>query len=287
MMVLGGEAIDCKFGAYPNICRWLGNMKALKSWAEGERGVLQVRGRPQQGQGIRPAVTPARLRRHQRRQAMIKGLHHNAYRCRDSEETRRFYEDFLGLPLSGSLDIRETKSGRRTAVLHTFYRLDDGSYLAFFEAPDMPFEWKAQHDFDLHIALEVEPPVLAEMLAKGKGARDRDPRHFGARVRALDLFSRSERLRDRADREDAGARAHDGPGDQRRARDSRPLAGSRRRALRRAPTDDRPTQLDRQAPPICLKERCVCPDHTSRHSAAPRLSSGASMPSSRRSTSAA
>ena len=32
----------------------------------------------------------------------------------------------------------------------------------------MPFEWKAQHDFDLHIALEVEPPILAEMLAKGK-----------------------------------------------------------------------------------------------------------------------
>jgi glutathione S-transferase len=32
MMVLGGEAIDCKFDAYPNICRWLGNMKALKSW---------------------------------------------------------------------------------------------------------------------------------------------------------------------------------------------------------------------------------------------------------------
>jgi len=32
----------------------------------------------------------------------------------------------------------------------------------------MPFEWKAQQDFDLHIALEVEPPVLEEMLAKGK-----------------------------------------------------------------------------------------------------------------------
>jgi glutathione S-transferase len=32
MMVLGGEAIDCRFQAYPNICRWLGNMKALKSW---------------------------------------------------------------------------------------------------------------------------------------------------------------------------------------------------------------------------------------------------------------
>ena len=101
---------------------------------------------------------------------MIKGLHHNAYRCRDSEQTRRFYEDFLGLPLAGSLEIGETKTGRRTAVLHTFYRLDDGSYLAFFEAPDMSFEWKPQHDYDLHIALEVAPPVLAEMMAKGKAA---------------------------------------------------------------------------------------------------------------------
>ena len=35
---------------------------------------------------------------------MIKGLHHNAYRCRDSEETRKFYEDFLGLELAGALE---------------------------------------------------------------------------------------------------------------------------------------------------------------------------------------
>jgi catechol-2,3-dioxygenase len=46
--------------------------------------------------------------------------------------------------------------------------MDDGSYLAFFEAPDAPFEFKAQHDFDLHIALEVDERVLHEMLAKGK-----------------------------------------------------------------------------------------------------------------------
>jgi catechol 2,3-dioxygenase-like lactoylglutathione lyase family enzyme len=101
---------------------------------------------------------------------MIKGLHHNAYRCRDSEETRAFYEGFLGLPLAGTLEIKETKSGRKTNTLHTFYRLDDGSYLAFFEAPDMPFEFKQQHDYDLHIALEVEPATLHAMLAKGKAA---------------------------------------------------------------------------------------------------------------------
>jgi catechol 2,3-dioxygenase-like lactoylglutathione lyase family enzyme len=99
---------------------------------------------------------------------MIKKLHHNAYRCRDSEETRRFYEDFLGLPLSCTLNIGETKSGRKTSTLHTFYALDDGSYLAFFEAPDMPFEFKHQHDYDMHIALEVEPSVLDAMLAKGQ-----------------------------------------------------------------------------------------------------------------------
>ena len=101
---------------------------------------------------------------------MIKGLHHNAWRCRDSEETRAFYEDFLGLPLAGTLAIGETKTGRATQALHTFFRLGDGSYLAFFEVPDMPFEFKAQHDFDLHIALEVGHEVLEPMLAKGRAA---------------------------------------------------------------------------------------------------------------------
>jgi catechol 2,3-dioxygenase-like lactoylglutathione lyase family enzyme len=101
---------------------------------------------------------------------VIKGLHHNAYRCRDSEETRRFYEDFLGLPLAQSLWIKESKSGRRTDTLHTFYRMDDGSCLAFFEAPDMPFDFRAQHDYDLHIALEVQHADLMAMFEKGKRA---------------------------------------------------------------------------------------------------------------------
>ena len=99
---------------------------------------------------------------------MIRKLHHNAYRCRNSEQTRQFYEDFLGLPLVEAFEIKQTKTGRDTQVLHTFYQLDDGSNLAFFEAPDMPFEFKAQHDFDLHIALEVDAEVLQPMLAKGK-----------------------------------------------------------------------------------------------------------------------
>jgi catechol 2,3-dioxygenase-like lactoylglutathione lyase family enzyme len=101
---------------------------------------------------------------------MIKGLHHNAYRCRDSEETRAFYEDFLGLPLAKSLEIGTTKTGRSTQALHTFYRLGDGSYLAFFEVPGQAFPFRPQHDYDLHIALEVSPAALEEMLAKGQAA---------------------------------------------------------------------------------------------------------------------
>lgn len=97
---------------------------------------------------------------------MIKGLHHNAYRCRDSEQTRAFYEDFLGLPLMHAFEITQTKTGRDSKVLHSFYQMQDGSFLAFFEEPDEPFEFKTQRDFDLHIALELDYDAMLAM--KGK-----------------------------------------------------------------------------------------------------------------------
>ena len=121
---------------------------------------------------------------------MIHGLHHSAYRCRDSQATRAFYEGFLGLPLAGALHIESTKTGRRTDVLHTFFRLGDGSYLAFFEAPDLPFEFRAQHDFDLHIALRVDEPALGAMILLAQDA--------GIEVRGISDhgFIRSIYLRD-------------------------------------------------------------------------------------------
>lgn len=98
----------------------------------------------------------------------IRGLHHSAYRCRDSGATRAFYEDFLGLPLVNTLEISITKTGRATSTLHTFFGMADGSCLAFFEAPDMAFDFKPQHDYDLHIALAVDRPTLLVMLDKGR-----------------------------------------------------------------------------------------------------------------------
>ena len=103
----------------------------------------------------------------------IRGLHHAAYRCRDSEQTRAFYEDLLGMPLVNAFEITETKSGRETHVLHSFYQMGDGSCLAFFEVPGEEgrnFEFKPQHDYDLHIAVEVERPVLEPMMAKARAA---------------------------------------------------------------------------------------------------------------------
>ena len=64
----------------------------------------------------------------------IERLHHAAYRCRDSEETRTFYEDFLGLKLVNALTIATRSS--EPDVLHTFYAMKDGSCLAFFEEPN-------------------------------------------------------------------------------------------------------------------------------------------------------
>ena len=98
----------------------------------------------------------------------IKGLHHNAYRCRDSEQTRAFYEDFLGLRLANAFVISETKTGRKTQTLHSFYEMEDGSFLAFFESPESPFEFKDQDDFDLHIALEVGREDLQRMFETGQ-----------------------------------------------------------------------------------------------------------------------
>ncbi len=105
----------------------------------------------------------------------IRGLHHNAWRCSDSERTRAFYEDLLGLPLADAFVIRQTQTGRAEAALHSFFRMGDGSFLAFFEVPAMAFEFKPQHDFDLHIALEVAlqdlEPMRRRALAAGVEVR--------------------------------------------------------------------------------------------------------------------
>lgn len=94
---------------------------------------------------------------------VVKGFHHSAYRCRDSEETRAFYEDFLGCPLVAALPVTRSLTGRPVCVMHTYFALGDGTFIAFFEDRDQPFEFKAQHDFDLHVSLVVDEESLERM----------------------------------------------------------------------------------------------------------------------------
>jgi catechol 2,3-dioxygenase-like lactoylglutathione lyase family enzyme len=65
-------------------------------------------------------------------------LHHRAYKCRSSEETRWFYEDVLGMPFAHAMEVRNltTTTGEVVDFLHTFFELGDGSYIAFFDLGD-------------------------------------------------------------------------------------------------------------------------------------------------------
>lgn len=64
-------------------------------------------------------------------------LHHFAWRCRDAEETRHFYEDLLGLPLVHVIRADKVPStGEHSPYVHLFFQMGDGSCIAFFDLGD-------------------------------------------------------------------------------------------------------------------------------------------------------
>ncbi|CDO37834.1 MULTISPECIES: VOC family protein [Novosphingobium] len=86
-------------------------------------------------------------------------LHHAAYRCRDAEQTRWFYEDVLGLPTAAALVLDTVPgTGAQNPYMHIFFELADGNYLAFFDAPgDADPHWFDRKDsFDMHFAMQVD-----------------------------------------------------------------------------------------------------------------------------------
>jgi catechol 2,3-dioxygenase-like lactoylglutathione lyase family enzyme/ketosteroid isomerase-like protein len=67
----------------------------------------------------------------------IRGLHHFAYRCRDCEETRCFYEDLLGLPLVHAVKAEDPPRGAETCpCVQMFFAMGDGCCIAFFDLGD-------------------------------------------------------------------------------------------------------------------------------------------------------
>lgn len=89
----------------------------------------------------------------------IQGVHHTAFRCRDAEETRHFYEDVLGLKLAAALAFdTEPGSDKPMRYMHLFFQLGDGRFVAFFDWPGsaQPQMFDRASGFDLHLALEMD-----------------------------------------------------------------------------------------------------------------------------------
>ena len=89
----------------------------------------------------------------------VRGMHHHAFRSRDIEKTRKFYEEVIGLPLIATFvetDNPVYKDG--ASYIHVFFELGDGSCLAFFQfQPNgATTGFAARDSFDHHIALEVD-----------------------------------------------------------------------------------------------------------------------------------
>ncbi len=67
----------------------------------------------------------------------LSGFHHVAYRCNNSQETVDFYTQVLGLKYSAAHRVISAHADH-SVTLHTFFKLGDGSQIAFFELPECP-----------------------------------------------------------------------------------------------------------------------------------------------------
>jgi glyoxylase I family protein len=88
----------------------------------------------------------------------VRHVHHHAYACWDSEETRHFYEDILGMPLVATIALEDPLRTDGSMYCHTFFEIADGYVLAFFEHTSLvhPKKFTARSGLHRHIALEVQ-----------------------------------------------------------------------------------------------------------------------------------
>ena len=89
-------------------------------------------------------------------------LNHAAWVTHDVAATADFYVRILGMELASTIfDDHVPSTGDRFPYFHIFFRMADGSTIAFFECADLPPRAKSSHPaydvFD-HIALQVQGP---------------------------------------------------------------------------------------------------------------------------------
>lgn len=86
-------------------------------------------------------------------------LNHLAYVTHDVAATTHFYTRVLGMELASTIfDDRVPSTGEKFPYFHVFFRMADGSTIAFFECLDLPAPAKATHpayDTFNHVALQA------------------------------------------------------------------------------------------------------------------------------------
>lgn len=95
-----------------------------------------------------------------------KMLNHAAYVTHDAAATVDFYTRIMGMELASTIiGDRIPSTGDAFPYFHLFFRMGDGSTIAFFESPGMPPASKSSHpayDIFNHIALQVDSPQEIE-----------------------------------------------------------------------------------------------------------------------------
>jgi catechol 2,3-dioxygenase-like lactoylglutathione lyase family enzyme len=86
-------------------------------------------------------------------------LNHAAWVTPDAEATAEFYTRIMGMDLvSTVIEDTSPSTGLEIPYFHLFFRMADGSTLAFFEAPGVPPPAKSSHiayDVFTHVALQA------------------------------------------------------------------------------------------------------------------------------------
>lgn len=86
----------------------------------------------------------------------IRSLRHMSFRCFDAEETREFYEDFLGLEFSAALPVEVEVNGKPVDAMNIYFRMADGDFIAFYDIPeDVSPQMFKLDPMELHLGMKV------------------------------------------------------------------------------------------------------------------------------------
>jgi glyoxylase I family protein len=98
----------------------------------------------------------------------VRHIHRQAYACWDSEETRHFYEDILGMPLVATVVIEDPFRTDGSGYCYTFFEIRDGDTLSFFEHMSLvhPRYFNARSASHCHVALEVEGDATVQQFKR-------------------------------------------------------------------------------------------------------------------------